>query len=158
MTKPCHCASACDHDRGEESCAVTLLSNLRLRRHDGFREETGRNSRREGFVEPRRLVSNPAHIIHISSISSSTVSSISSIIHGIIHGAHVLVTPGGGFAFASVFLPNSACAVYIDTWRDQETPPRSTRHHSESTLWDSLGYIRATYYRRFAQPGEALLR
>jgi hypothetical protein len=77
----------------------------------------------------------------------------------IIHGAHVLVTPGGGFAFASVFLPNSACAVYIDTWRDQETPPRSTRHHNESTLWDSLGYIRATYYRRFAhEPGEVLSR
>ena len=71
----------------------------------------------------------------------------------------MLVTPGGGFAFASVFLPNSACAVYIDTWRDQETPPRSTRHHSESTLWDSLGYIRATYYRRFAhEPGEVLSR
>jgi hypothetical protein len=76
-----------------------------------------------------------------------------------IHLAHVMVTPGGGFAFASIFLPNSACAVYIDTWRDQEQPPRSTRHHRESTLWDSLGYFRATYYRRLAtEPGEVLSR
>jgi hypothetical protein len=77
----------------------------------------------------------------------------------IIHRAQVLVTPGGGFAFASIFLPNSACAVYIDSWRDQEVPPRSVRHVNEGALWDNLGYIRATYYRRFAhEPGEVQSR
>ena len=76
----------------------------------------------------------------------------------IIHRSHVLVTPGGGFSFASVFLPDSACAIYIDSWHDQQKPPKSTRHHKVE-FFDALGYFRATFYRRFAhEPGEVQSR
>ena len=76
----------------------------------------------------------------------------------IIHRARVLVTAGGRFAFASIFLPNKACAVYIDNWRDQTQPAMSVRHVNEGRLWDNLGYVRATYYRRFHEPEETISR
>ena len=76
-----------------------------------------------------------------------------------IHRARVLVTAGGGFAFASVFLPNKACAIYIDSWYDQVQPAVSYRHMNEGRLWDNLGYVRAIYYRRFHdEPGEVISR